>query len=138
MEDEDAFDEEIDTLKFRLVLRPETTIDGPTNDSDGGNSATPHSNQNASSSGGAVGASVGVGSAAPTSVGGGAGIPLHRLMVQTVGGRSCSQVRFHLLAAGLLSWTGVAARRECVSCTRTSWRECAYSSIGGVYPVGCI
>lgn len=68
VEDEDAFDEETDTLKFRLVLRPET-----------------EENNQASSAQGPT-------SAAVAGPGEGGALPLHRLMIQTVGGRSCSQV----------------------------------------------
>ncbi|CAM9196988.1 unnamed protein product, partial [Scytosiphon promiscuus] len=68
VEDEDAFDEEIDTLKFRLVLRPETD------------------ENNEASSELAPTAPAGDGAGAPSA------LPLHRLMIQTVGGRSCSQV----------------------------------------------
>lgn len=71
VEDEDAFDEEIDTLKFRLVLRPETDE----NNEASVDSASP------------VPGTASKASSLPTSA-----LPLHRLMIQTVGGRSCSQV----------------------------------------------
>lgn len=84
VEDEDAFDEEIDTLKFRLVLRPET-------DENNEASVDP-----ASLVPGAAGINNNAPSGTPTSTStsGSApsALPLHRLMIQTVGGRSCSQV----------------------------------------------
>ncbi|CAM9188744.1 unnamed protein product, partial [Hapterophycus canaliculatus] len=67
VEDEDAFDEEIDTLKFRLVLRPET---------DENNEASSEVEPAAPADGASARSA----------------LPLHRLMIQTVGGRSCSQV----------------------------------------------
>ncbi|CAM9141456.1 unnamed protein product [Ectocarpus sp. 12 AP-2014] len=72
VEDEDAFDDEVDTLKFRLVLRPETV-------------------ENNEASVGAVPRTAAAENPAASS-GSGSALPLHRLMIQTVGGRSCSQV----------------------------------------------
>lgn len=89
VEDEDAYDEEIDTLKFRLVLRPETEANNIL-------STSPIPPVSAVSTG------------VPGSQAGGAEagmdptIPLHRLMIQTVGGRSCSQVCFALLLVSFL------------------------------------
>lgn len=83
MEDEDAFDEEVDTLKFRLVLRPET---------DENNQASAPQPQ----ADGVAGQRVAVEAAAVPESGSAenpSALPLHRLMIQTVGGRSCSQVR---------------------------------------------
>lgn len=80
VEDEDAFDDEVDTLKFRLVLRPET---------DENNEA---SVDTASPVPGTV-----VAENAAASSSSGSALPLHRLMIQTVGGRTCSQVRGSLL-----------------------------------------
>ena len=81
MEDEDAYDEEVDTLKFRLVLRPETDANNQIS------SASPPQST--------PGASLGVAGGQPDGAGAGTdpAIPMHRLMIQTVGGRSCSQVR---------------------------------------------
>lgn len=70
MEDEDAFDEEIDALKFRLVLRPETDE----NNQVSVDAAPPAP-----------------GTATPGAASAASALPLHRLMIQTVGGRSCSQ-----------------------------------------------
>lgn len=80
VEDDDAFDEEIDTLKFRLVLRPET---------DENNEASVDSTSpvpGASEINSASSVSTSTSTSAPSA------LPLHRLMIQTVGGRSCSQV----------------------------------------------
>ncbi|CAN0288467.1 unnamed protein product [Ascophyllum nodosum] len=89
VEDEDAYDEEVDTLKFRLVLRPETEANNQIS------SASPPQS--------APGASLGVAGGQPDGAGAGTdpAIPMHRLMIQTVGGRSCSQVyglSFHSLS----------------------------------------
>lgn len=71
VEDDDAFDEETDTLKFRLVLRPETDENNRASSAD---------------------APAGGGAEAAAGAAEGGSPPLHRLMIQTVGGRSCSQV----------------------------------------------
>ncbi|CAM9226310.1 unnamed protein product [Ectocarpus sp. 6 AP-2014] len=75
---EDAFDEEVDTLKFRLVLRPETAQ----NNEASVDAASPAVRGTAAAAAENPAASSSSGSA----------LPLHRLMIQTVGGRSCSQV----------------------------------------------
>ncbi|CAN0084845.1 unnamed protein product, partial [Laminaria digitata] len=79
VEDEDAFDEETDTLKFKLVLRPET--DANNNEAQ----SAPSLPEATGGAGGGVGGGRG-------GEGTGSVLPLHRLMIQTVGGRSCSQV----------------------------------------------
>ncbi|CAB1108097.1 unnamed protein product [Ectocarpus sp. CCAP 1310/34] len=72
---EDAFDDEVDTLKFRLVLRPETVENNEASvDAASPVPRTAAAEIPAASSGSA------------------SALPLHRLMIQTVGGRSCSQV----------------------------------------------
>eukprot|EP00903_Cladosiphon_okamuranus_P021241 g19514.t1 len=86
VEDEDAFDEEIDTLKFRLVLRPETAGNNEASVDAGApppRTAAPPTAAFAAAAAGMGGKDGG---------GYGSALPLHRLMIQTVGGRSCSQV----------------------------------------------
>lgn len=91
VEDEDAMDEEIDTLKFRLVLRPETEENNNVSGSQpsSAESAAPLESKNG------PGEDVGSTSA----------LPLHRLMIQTVGGRSCSQVRSAEKCSASWSWS---------------------------------
>lgn len=82
VEDEDAFDEEVDTLKFRLVLRPETEENNQASSASDPSPAFSEADPSRNGSGSAEVAGAGEGGA----------LPLHRLMIQTVGGRSCSQV----------------------------------------------
>lgn len=110
----DSFDEEIDTLKFRLVLRPETDANN-----EASSASPPPLTQNASgfALGGAGGDVEEKGGERTNSA-----LRLHRLMIQTVGGRSCSQVRrFTLFLNGfatrfriwMISGGGVGGGRSC-------------------------
>eukprot|EP00752_Nemacystus_decipiens_P002170 g2066.t1 len=85
VEDEDAFDEEVDTLKLRLVLRPETDKDRSVSVDTAAAAPGPSAAPPATSGEGDAPTGLGAGGA-------GSALPLHRLMIQTVGGRSCNQV----------------------------------------------